>query len=325
MPKFISGIRSMNKKSFLTSLVISTFLIIGLNAHAFSFPWSNKNKTISLTLPLQCTLGEDCFILYYPDRIVQGGFRDYKCGKLSFENNKSVVFNYISATEELPGIEVIAASEGVVSKVVLDKPTKGVNSMVNTGIPYVIISHKNGFKTKYSFLNRHKILVKKGQRVSRADVIAFTNDINAGFNELYFSVLKRGRAIDPFLGADAAYGCDSRGKSLWQDNIPYTPVTVTNSKFQSNDKFEKSIYFDLQTWGLMKGDVETINLYDPDKFPMSVAINEIDTDGDFNSSRVIFEEEPARTLAKGTWTVLYKLSRNGKQIFQYKEEYILNK
>jgi murein DD-endopeptidase len=313
----------MNKRIFLNILLILNFTIPGNQVFAFNFPWSNK--TISLGLPLKCTLNKDCFILYYPDRIAEEGFRDYECGKLSFENNKSVVFDFIPEQGALSNIEVIAAADGVVSEIVLNKPTKGINSMVNTGIPYVNISHGNGFKTKYSFLNKNKILVKKGQRVKQADVIAFTDYKNSDLNEVYFTVLKNGRAIDPFLGPDASYGCNTIGKQLWQEAIPYNPISIVNSDFLSNDAFQRNIFFDLRTWGLMEGDVETFDLYDPYRLLVSSAINEIDEDGNFYKSKVTFEEAPTELLEEGLWTIGYKVNRKGKVIFSHNDTFVLTR
>lgn len=313
----------MRKINLLSFLLILNLAVTASLASAFSFPWSKK--TVSLGLPLKCTLNKDCFILYYPDRIAEQGFRDYKCGKLSFENNKSVVFDFISEDAALKDIEVIAAADGVVSKIVLEKPAQGVNSMLDTGVPYLNIAHGNGFKTQYSYLTKHKILVKKGQRVKQGDVIALTDHKNAGFNEVYFSVFKNDRAIDPFLGPDASYGCNTEGKSLWQMDIEYSPVTIIKADFHSTDLFQRNILFDIKTWGLLEGDIETIELHDPSKAVVAKTRQDVENDGVFYRSKVVFNEALGERLEEGLWSIQYKVKRKNKVIFVYNDSFVISR
>lgn len=311
----------MTKISCMKILLISIFMVNGLSASAFSFPWS-KAKDISLSLPLKCTMGKDCFVLYYPDRIVENGFRDYKCGKLSFENNQSVVFDAIKPNDD--GLEVLAAAPGVVSKVVLAKPNKGIQSLIETGVPYIVISHPGGYKTKYSFLNQNRIMVKKGQRVQEKEAIAYTGKKNEGLDEVYFTLSRSSKAIDPFLGPNASYGCDTVGKSLWKERIPYAPITVVEYAFLSKDNYVKNLSFNIRTWGLSSGDVETIKLYDSDSFLVADTVNRIDDDGMFYESSTIYNENDEAKLEEGLWTAIYEVTRNGKQIFKTEESFVLN-
>jgi murein DD-endopeptidase len=311
----------------MISNIVKTFLIISmltmaLNANAFTFPWS-KPTELKLTIPLKCKYGLDCFVLYYPDRIADDGFRDYECGKLSFENNQSVVFDVKPGIDD--GAEVLAAAAGVVSEVVLSKPNKGIESLIDTGIPFVVISHPGGFKTKYSFLNQNRIMVKKGQRVKSGEPIAYTGKKNSSYDELYFTVSKRGIAFDPFLGPDASYGCNTVGNSLWHDPIPYEPVTETDYEFSSTDKFVKNISFTIKTWGLLTGDMESIQLYDPDSLMVSDTINLIDDEGMFYKSTSRYTENDDEKLEEGLWTAVYKVTRNNKVIFKSKESFVLNR
>src|SRR3546814_20632420 len=43
-------------------------------------------------MPIDCTIGEDCYLQQYVDHDPGGGYRDYRCGTLSYDGHKGTDF-----------------------------------------------------------------------------------------------------------------------------------------------------------------------------------------------------------------------------------------
>ena len=85
------------------------------------------------------------------------------------------------------GSRVFATADGVVREVARRNSTSG-----NT----VVIDHGNGYETSYSHLSQ--ISVRKGQRVSRGDIIALSGDSGLSLApHLHYEVRLNGMRVDP--------------------------------------------------------------------------------------------------------------------------------
>ena len=85
------------------------------------------------------------------------------------------------------GTPVYATADGVVRDVALRNSTSGQT---------VVIDHGNGYETSYSHLS--KINVRKGQRVSRGEIIALSGDTGLSLSpHLHYEVRLNGMRVDP--------------------------------------------------------------------------------------------------------------------------------
>ena len=85
------------------------------------------------------------------------------------------------------GSRVFATADGVVRDVALRNSTSGQT---------VVIDHGNGYETSYSHLS--KINVRKGQRVSRGEIIALSGDTGLSLSpHLHYEVRLNGMRVDP--------------------------------------------------------------------------------------------------------------------------------
>ncbi len=67
-----------------------------------------------LVLPLDCTLGDTCFIQQYMDRDTGPASQDFTCGPLSYNDHEGTDFALPSLAAMQAGVTVRAASPGVV-------------------------------------------------------------------------------------------------------------------------------------------------------------------------------------------------------------------
>ena len=85
------------------------------------------------------------------------------------------------------GSRVFATADGRVSDVMRRNSTQGLT---------VVIDHGNGYTTSYSHLS--KINVRKGQRVSRGEIIALSGDTGLSLSpHLHYEVRLNGMRVDP--------------------------------------------------------------------------------------------------------------------------------
>ena len=127
-------------------LTLLLLLVVGSRVDAFELPWfKQKSDNFKLALPLNCSLNKDCFVLYYPDRIAESDYSDYRCGNLSFDNNRATIFA-VEPNKSIQVAEVLAAADGVVSEIVLAEASSGRNKFFQTGAPYITIKHENSIR-----------------------------------------------------------------------------------------------------------------------------------------------------------------------------------
>ena len=85
------------------------------------------------------------------------------------------------------GSRVFATADGVVRDAAQRNSTQGQT---------VVIDHGNGYETSYSHLS--KINVRKGQRVSRGEIIALSGDTGLSLApHLHYEVIYNGQPVDP--------------------------------------------------------------------------------------------------------------------------------
>lgn len=102
------------------------------------------------------------------------------------------------------GIEVVATADGRVASVERAMKLQGTR---------IILDHGNGYETVYAHLS--DVLVRKGQRVSRGDVIARTGNTGTSFApHLHYEVLLDGRQLDPLCFFNAELDTERYGELL---------------------------------------------------------------------------------------------------------------
>lgn len=83
---------------------------------------------------------------------------------------------------------IYSTADGVVSEV-------NNSSSQGQGIN-ITIDHKNGYKSFYAHLN--KVLVRKGEKVNRGDIIAYSGNTGLSFMpHLHYEIVYNGRRVDP--------------------------------------------------------------------------------------------------------------------------------
>lgn len=184
----------------------------------------------SLAFPLDCTLGQDCYIQQYPDADPTEGARDYTCGSLVYDGHKGTDIALPSLAALNTGVTVRAAAAGIV------RGTRNSVPDVLFGTPGgpdidgldcgngLVLDHGEGWETQYCHMRQGSVTVQTGQSVEAGDALGLVGiSGRTQFPHLHISVRKDGQVVDPFI-PDGAVGCGIPSTaSLWQDTPAYKP------------------------------------------------------------------------------------------------------
>lgn len=183
-----------------------------------------------LSLPVDCTLGEDCYIQQYMDRDPGAGATDFHCSSLAYDGHKGTDFAVPTHADMRRGVDVIAAADGTVRGVRDTMPDTGWSDETRAEVEGkecgngVLLAHPDGWETQYCHLKQGSITVTNGQKVKAGDVLGQIGySGRTEFPHLHLSVRQNSTPVDPF-DPDGTLTCGSAGDStLWEETPFYQP------------------------------------------------------------------------------------------------------
>ena len=195
-----------------------------------------------LHLPLDCELGQTCYIEDYVDLRPGDGQQDYTCGIKSRDGHRGtdILLDSFEAMER--GVSVLAAAPGHVSAIRDNMIDRAVTDETRAQIEgrecgnAVRIDHGDGWQTLYCHMKRGSIIVQKGDRVDvgtplgQVGLSGLTN-----VPHVHLGVLKDGNQVDPFR-PDGGQACNAGdvAETLWASPPPYTPSGLFTAGFSSS-------------------------------------------------------------------------------------------
>jgi hypothetical protein len=279
-------VRRMWRETYLATIIVLSGLYAP-SAHA-----------ISLALPIDCTLGKNCFIQNYPDHDASPEFKSYQCSDaLGYNGHDGTDFRLIDEVAMRRGVNVLASASGTVTGVrdsmediAITKDTIASVKGKECGNG-VVIAHKDGWETQYCHMKQHSILVKQGDEVHDGQPLGQVGLSGlTQFPHVHLSVRNPAKhPIDPFTGEPLTQPCKTRTDlpvtTLWNPTIQpalhYTRGGILKTGFSTHaltyDEIENDaqasttassdspiIAFFTYWYGLEKGDTMTLTLTAPD-------------------------------------------------------------
>lgn len=278
--------------------ILSLCLFLTMPVHSADSP-----PPIALDLPIDCQVGQDCWIINYPDHGLGIEASDYRCGGLTYTGSKGTDFALRDLAVMADGVEVKAAAPGKVKAVrdgVIDRFYKEEQKDEIKGKECgngVIIDHGNGWESQYCHMRRGSILVDTddivvtGQPLGLVGLSGMTQ-----FPHLDMTLRYLDDIMDPFTGEKITASCQrddkSLAKSLWrqseQGELVYQRTSFYKAGFVTArperddlwrgdsfpDKLPTSIpalVFWVELIGVEKGDQLQIQITGPDD---SILINQ---------------------------------------------------
>lgn len=246
----------------------------------------------SLGFPVDCTLGQDCFIQQYVDRDPGPGIADFTCGPLTYDNHRGTDIRLKDDTAMARGVNVLSASDGVVigrRDGVPDQRqgTPGAPDISNRECGNgVMIEQPDGMRLQYCHLRLGSIAVQKGARVRQGQVLGQIGlSGRTQFPHLHLAVMDAsGAVLDPFdiRPQDTSCALPDR-QDLWRDLDatdyqpgglldagfsdaipPYEAIRQGTTSARDLDRAASALVYWVHYFGLQTGDAIDLTLIAPD-------------------------------------------------------------
>src|SRR6056297_1793374 len=194
-----------------------------------------------LDLPIDCTLGQTCYVEDYVDTDPGSGQRDYACGLKSRDDHRGTDIVLLSFEAMEAGVDVLAAAPGMVAAPRDGVPDVAVTPENRADIEgrecgnAVRIDHGGGWQTLYCHLKRNSVSVKRGDLVQAGDVLGSVGLSGlTNVPHVHMGVLKDGQIVDPF-NPEASDTCGAaQGDGLWQVAPEYHRAGLFTAGFSGN-------------------------------------------------------------------------------------------
>ena len=190
--------------------------------------------------PLDCKYGVDCFVQNYVDVDPTPEWKDFACGKLTYDKHDGTDIRVRNFVEMERGVGVLAAADGTVrgvrdemQDIGMEKPDLIKNKECGNG---VIIDHGDGWQTQYCHMKKGSLRVFKGQQVKVGDVLGQVGySGQTAFPHLHLTVRHNGKVVDPFTNEPVGNGvCNAIAQgSIWDPKIGmrYIPTALLGAGF----------------------------------------------------------------------------------------------
>lgn len=194
-------------------------------------------------LPIDCTIGENCWVMNYVDIGPDDGKKtDPACLNRTYDGHKGTDFAIRDELTMKNGVNILAAMDGTIKKVRNGETdrwptaedlaqTKEERKECGNAI---LIDHGNGLQSIYCHLQQNSISVKPNQKIKSGDVIGKVGLSGyTQFPHLHFGIIWEGTIIDPFTGQNNTGKCRVRKRKFWNKNLDleYQQLTIQNSGF----------------------------------------------------------------------------------------------
>lgn len=183
-----------------------------------------------LAPPIDCELGQSCYVQHYVDLDPSPAAQDFQCGDLTYDGHKGTDFAVQTLADMQRGVNVLAAAAGQVTGMrdgVADIEYSAKTAEATKGRECgngVVVRHSDGWETQYCHLKSGSITVKSGDQVSQGAVLGQVGlSGKTQFPHVHLSVRKDGEVVDPFA-PDTENGCGFAGQGLWDREIFYAPA-----------------------------------------------------------------------------------------------------
>lgn len=180
-------------------------------------------------MPVDCELGQTCFLQHFVDTDGSSNVRDAQCGPSSYDGHKGTDIRVLSAAAAAAGIPVLAAADGTVLRVrdgvedvFVTEETRDAVMDIGCGNA-VVIDHGGGTSAMYCHLHKGSVSVSQGDKVQSGQRIGNVGYSGlASFPHLHFQVQQGGHEIDPFTGQPQGEACvtgGNFGSSMWESGL----------------------------------------------------------------------------------------------------------
>jgi hypothetical protein len=287
-----------------------------------------------LRFPVDCRLGETCFIQNYVDRDPGPAARDFTCGPLTYHGHDGTDIALPTLAAMRIGRGVRAAAAGEVLRTRDGVPDVSIRATNAPDIADrecgngVVLDHGNGWQTQYCHLRNGSIAVKRGQKVEAGQQLGLVGlSGKTEFPHLHMTLRRNGTVIDPFDGRPLSDACSTQpAKSLWEAPLAYEATGLIRAGFASetpqSERIENGdyiarviaadapiLFYWVTSYGLREGDRYSFLIVGPDGRVRARTEPQVN---DRDRARVIHYagiRRPGEAFPRGIYRASYRIIR----------------
>src|SRR5215471_4858667 len=216
-------------------------LSLPLAAGALAASAAPLDLPLTLSVPVDCKVGETCFIQHYFDHDPSAAAKDYRCGPVTYDGHDGIDFRVPTMAQQRQGIAVLAAAPGRVTgtrdgMADVSVAVAGMDSVKGRECGNgVVIAHEGGWETQYCHMAKGSVRVRTGQQLAAGAPLGLVGmSGEAEFPHLHFLVRHNMEKVDPFASGASTNACGG-GSSLWSSTavtaLAYHSPELINSGF----------------------------------------------------------------------------------------------
>lgn len=183
----------------------------------------------NMGLPVDCSLGENCFVQQMPDVDPTDQAIDPLCGNATYQGHDGWDIRIRSLRDIDRRTPVIATAAGTVARVrdgIADRIYDRAQDKDPAGQECgngVVVEHAGGLVSQYCHLKEGSIVVRPGAQVKKGERLGSIGASGlAEFPHVHLSVRRDGRPIEPLTGRPLGLGreaCGDTGGSLFEPAV----------------------------------------------------------------------------------------------------------
>ncbi len=319
----------------LSMAVVAIGAILMLPAAA---PAPSGIKPIRLGLPIDCTLGKDCFVQNYVDMEPSGEAKDFTCGPLAYNNHQGTDFRLRNRSALKRPYAALATAPGKVVQVINNRPDHNFEEGAYTALDCgnaVMIDHGGGWMSQYCHLAEGTVRVKNGDTVTSGQPVGDVGSSGGtSFPHLHYAIRAFNATIDPFIGVSPT-GCEAEEATpLWDPSIDmfYAESAVlgfgATRNFPNLQAMESGVlsalpqdeFAPFYVWahlmGVQKGDILRFVAFGPDEKILASERFEIKEDKTIFAANIGVDPEDAgfESWPAGAYEGRFAFYRRGQEI-----------
>ncbi|EAP75249.1 M23 family metallopeptidase [Roseovarius nubinhibens] len=208
---------------------------------AAAFSWASAAQADPLprfALPVDCTLGQDCFLQQYVDHDPGPGTRELTCGDQTYDGHKGTDFALATEADLARHVGVLAIAPGRVTAARSDMKDATYDRDAPEALGGrdcgngLILEHEGGWTSQYCHMAEGSITLAPGDMVTTGTPLGRIGlSGRTEFPHLHLTLRHEGRVVDPFA-PDGVTGCDTPPEAtLWAPDISATTGGVMDLGF----------------------------------------------------------------------------------------------
>lgn len=274
-------------------------------------------QPLGLRFPLVGTLNRDFYVVNYVDLDASAGIRDHACGIKTYDGHQGTDITLRNFAEMDSGVTIVAAAAGTVETTHDGEYDRNKTWLPGEGFGnYVVVDHRDGFRTIYGHMRKGSVAVTPGQQVAAGTPLGLVG--SAGRSDhphLHFQLAEGSRVVDPYAGDCGPLFTHWADPEPYQDSLHLIDHGVTTEALTLDlvkdppppadtvRQASGTVYAWVQIHNLRAGSTSTFRFVRPDGTTYAtVAINH---DTFYSMSWWWAYVSTAGMTQAGTWTVQY--------------------